>query len=198
MSSPTPGACCLSHFLGWGYLPSRRPSVRFFPFSEAPPTGEQRPDIVLRFRHDSWPDLVVVLDAKYRLDASDEYVKQYGSPGPPQDAVSALHRYRDAIVEETTAKDLERPVVKGAALFPLNAHDSTDFPSSRLNEALDRLGIGALPFLPGNTGHVRSWLEQLLTMPPQKLAEPGPPSAGLERMRTAPHSVLVKDTALGD
>lgn len=142
------------------------------------PTGDQRPDIVLRFRHEGWPDMAVVLDAKYRLDASEGYRRQFGCPGPPADAINALHRYRDAIVTGPPGGRV-RPVVKGAALFPLSAAASADFPQSRLREALDTLGVGALPFLPGNTGHVESWLTELLALAPEELAEPGPPFAAL-------------------
>lgn len=150
-------------------------------------TGDQRPDIVLRFQHDGWPDLIVVFDAKYRLDASDEYRKRFGVAGPPQDAINALHRYRDAIVLGR-AKDnnLHRPVVKGVALFPLTSEASRDFTASRLFNALETLGIGALPFLPRNTDFVEMWLKYLLALKPEDLAEPGPPFAGIiEKYRRA-------------
>jgi hypothetical protein len=142
-------------------------------------TGDQRPDIVLRFQHDGWPDLIVVFDAKYRLDASEDYRRRFGTAGPPQDAINVLHRYRDAITVHSIDHGLQRPVVKGAALFPLAAEESHDFPLSRLFNALEILGIGALPFLPGNTGLVNEWLKYLLALAPEEIAEPGPPFAGL-------------------
>lgn len=150
-------------------------------------TGDQRPDIVLRFQHDGWPDLIVVFDAKYRLDASDEYQKRFGTAGPPQDAINALHRYRDAIVLGSAKHNsLHRPVVKGVALFPLTAEASRDFTASRLFNALETLGIGALPFLPSNTDLVEMWLKYLLALKPEDLAEAGPPFAGIiEKSRRA-------------
>jgi PD-(D/E)XK nuclease superfamily/Domain of unknown function (DUF2357) len=142
-------------------------------------TGDQRPDIVLRFQHNSWPDLIIVFDAKYRLDASEECRKRFGTAGPPQDAINVLHRYRDAIVVDSADRGLQRPVVKGAALFPLTVEESRDFTLSRLFKAIEVLGIGALPFLPENTGLVEEWLKYLLALAPEELAEPGPSFAGL-------------------
>ncbi|MEU9397351.1 DUF2357 domain-containing protein [Streptomyces sp. NPDC048324] len=146
-------------------------------------TGQQKPDIVLKFRNDGWPDLIVLLDAKYRLDASDGYQHQFGCPGPPIDAINALHRYRDAIVV-VRGESKARPVVKGAALFPLSSAASSEFPNSKLREALESLGIGALPFLPGNVQHVEDWLDGLLSLAPEDLAVPGPPFAGLTERRS--------------
>lgn len=152
-------------------------------------TGNQRPDIVLRFQHDGWPDLIVVFDAKYRLDASDEYQQRFGTPGPPQDAINALHRYRDAIVTTDTELGLQRPVVKGVALFPLGLEVSEGFAETQLAAALDVLGIGALPFLPGNSYFVTAWLESLVATPPEVLAEPGPPFAGLQEKHRRMHGL---------
>lgn len=142
-------------------------------------TGDQRPDVVLRFQSQGWPDLVVVFDAKYRLDASETYRKRFNTSGPPQDAINALHRYRDAIAVNDVRRGLQRPVVRGVALFPLAATESRGFAASDLFRALEVLGIGALPFLPGNTDFVKAWLSALLTLLPEELAEPGPPFAGL-------------------
>lgn len=149
-------------------------------------TGNQRPDIVLRFQHAGWPDLVVVFDAKYRLDASEDYRRRFGTAGPPQDAINALHRYRDAIIVDSADRGLHRPVVKGIALFPLSAEEAGEFTSTNLFRALEVLGIGALPFLPTNTTLVETWLNNLLTLPPEALADPGPPFGGLtEKQRRA-------------
>jgi hypothetical protein len=145
-------------------------------------TGDQRPDIVLRIQQPNWPDLIVVFDAKYRLDASDAYLRRFGTVGPPQDAINAIHRYRDAIVVDSTDHGLERPVVKGAALFPLPFIENENFKSSSLFQALDKLGIGALPFLPSNTLLVDDWLKSLLAITQEKLAEPGPRFSGLEEI----------------
>lgn len=138
-------------------------------------TGSQRPDIVLRIQQEGEPDLVIVLDAKYRVDATADYRTTFGAPGPPIDAINALHRYRDAIVTQADTRLAMRPVVRGAALFPLTAMETTSYPMSSLYASLDSLGIGALPFLPGNTELVEQWLDYLLGLPTHQLAWNGPP-----------------------
>lgn len=138
-------------------------------------TGDQIPDIVVRIREEGAPELIIVLDAKYRVDARSEYRNRYGAPGPPIDAINALHRYRDAIVIRRPG--LFRPVVRGAALFPLTFAETLEFEQrSTLYLALGQLGIGALPFLPGNTKLVERWLIELLKASTTQLAWNGPPS----------------------
>jgi predicted component of viral defense system (DUF524 family) len=150
-------------------------------------TGAQRPDIVIEVHHPGWPQMFIVLDAKYRLDASDAYVRSFGGPGPPTDAVNALHRYRDAIVlASSTKRATGRPVVRGAALFPLDAPSSARFKDHKLWQALGALGIGAIPFLPDNLALVEEWLDSLLTSSAADLAEPGPPFSALEHKRAQP------------
>jgi predicted component of viral defense system (DUF524 family) len=145
-------------------------------------TGSQKPDIVLTFRRDGWPDLIVVLDAKYRVDATPEMLERFDMPAPPADAINALHRYRDAITLLSADGGRTRPVVKGAALYPLGIGDSSAYETSRLAEALSSLGIGAIPFLPNNTRYVEEWLRLLLLMKPEELSQPGPPFSGTEHL----------------
>jgi hypothetical protein len=123
------------------------------------PTGVQRPDIVVHSRRHGLPDESIVLDAKYRLDASEEYVRQFGAVGAPVDAVNALHRYRDAIQPNVGAKRV-RAISAGVALFPWQFDLDSDRYS--LRRSLDEVGIGALPFLPGNEDAVGDWLGRQL------------------------------------
>lgn len=142
-------------------------------------TGNQKPDIVIRVSENGQPDLIIVLDAKYRVDATSDFRSRYGSPGPPIDAINALHRYRDAIVTDNPGPT--RPVVRGAALFPLTVEETDSFESdSHLYASLSRLGIGALPFLPGNTRLAATWLAHLLALPINELAWNGPPSPDIQ------------------
>ncbi len=84
----------------------------------------QKPDILIRIEEDGWPIIQLIADAKYRIDASDQYRQQFKSFGPPPDAINVLHRYRDAILEidqsESKPFVLKRSVVQAAALFPMN------------------------------------------------------------------------------
>jgi hypothetical protein len=100
-------------------------------------------------------------------------------PSPPQSAIGALHRYRDAIVIDGSEFGHQeiRPVVCGAALFPLSADESVGYHKSPLFEALNRYGIGAIPFLPGNTDFAQAWLVELLSRSHDQLASFIPPNA---------------------
>jgi len=126
----------------------------------------QQPDILLSIDDPGWPKLQMLFDAKYRIDGSSQYLEQYGAPGPPEDALNVLHRYRDAILEKdgfnSGSKKNKHSVVQAAALFPY--HDSTQksFSESRLWKSLDRLGIGAVPLLPGETKYLKHWLTSVL------------------------------------
>lgn len=139
-------------------------------------TGDQRPDIVIEIKRPASPSLFLVLDAKYRLDTSSTYRSRFLVSGPPQEAINALHRYRDAIVVEDEDRGRVRPTVRGVALFPLGPEEPYD--ESPLVESLDVLGVGAIPFLPGNEGPLTDWIRLMLEMPTEQLSVPGPPFAG--------------------
>jgi uncharacterized protein len=132
----------------------------------------QQPDFVLTFTDPHWPTVRLVLDAKYRINDDPEFVARFGAPGPPSDAVNVLHRYRDAILESgndekevrsgSSLTRSKRTVVEGAALYPLGADKAENFDTSRFWTSLRRLGIGALPFLPGSTHWFKQWLKDTL------------------------------------
>lgn len=122
-------------------------------------TGEQRPDILLSFHPQGWETPIeVVLDAKYKIVGNSDYVKKYGTPGPPEDAINQLYRYRDAIVDKE--KPPRRRIVEALALFPYKESIDQQFSSNRLYRSLDEVGIGALPFLPSETAYVEDWLRK--------------------------------------
>lgn len=152
-------------------------------------TTTHQPDVGLAITVDGWErPFELIFDAKYRLDTSGDYQARYGSPGPPEDAVNALHRYRDAILvtplEEThesgevaaaparlhdsvpfvsTIGSLvpQQRIVFGAALFPYQDVNGT-FRKNRFWRSLASVGIGALPFLPNQMEYVREWLKTIL------------------------------------
>ena len=145
----------------------------------------QQPDLVLALRQSHWPIMRLVVDAKYRLDAAA--VKQFGSPGPPQASIDALHRYRDAILEETDAEGprserYKRSVVEAAALFP-HVDVNNDFRNSWLWTSLERVGIGAIPFLPRETRYLEEWLRKILQQGGWSTAERTIPYPSLEQLR---------------
>lgn len=133
----------------------------------------QQPDLVVTLDDPLWQRLHLILDAKYRVDASDKYMDRYKSPGPPEDAVNVMHRYRDAILESEVAS-VERPkrtVVQAAAVFPYREQEDEQFKNSLLWKSLDRIGVGALPALPGDTEYLKEWLNSFLYRGGWSLAE---------------------------
>lgn len=142
-------------------LPNERQvTVRYNPTMEKGALVPQRPDVLLTLVHPDWPAVHLVLDAKYRLDVSEEYRARYGSAGPPEDALNAMHRYRDAILYDFDGTT-RRTVVQAAALFPLRV-DPEKYEAGRLWHALSRIGVGAIPLLPGHDQFLRSWLRRWL------------------------------------
>lgn len=149
-------------------------------------TGSHQPDITITLRLSGRPDVVLVLDAKYRVDFSRDFEKKFGTPGPPPDAVNALHRYRDALVFAGEGvltrcdRGSYRPVVLGAALFPLPPEMSPAFLSrSTLWRSLGVVGIGAIPLLPSNSHIFDDWLAATLKRAIPDLEEI-PPRLGRE------------------
>ena len=117
----------------------------------------QQPDLLLTLHRADGTVARYVLDAKYRLDASPSYRRRYGLPGPPTDALNDLHRYRDAIRDRRS-----RPVVQAVALYPYREEEPGLFEKSRHGRMIDEIGVGAIPLLPGETGHLEAWLRGVL------------------------------------
>ncbi len=115
----------------------------------------QRPDVLLSIETGDRTSHFV-LDAKYRRDDSPGYVRRFGAPGPPEDALGDLHRYRDAIIEAGG----ERAIAEAVALYPFRA--GPDFAGSRLWTATERIGVGAVPLVPGETSWLERWLRRVL------------------------------------
>lgn len=79
-----------------------------------------------------------------------------------------------------------RVVVRGVALFPLGETASADYASHPLYRSLDKLGVGALPFLPHNHTWVGTWLRSVMEAPNKALAWPGPPFSAWESLPLTP------------
>ena len=114
----------------------------------------QRPDLLLTVDEPGEPPRRFVLDAKYRVDASAGYVRRFGMPGPPEDALGTLHRYRDAL----------RPsgdIVHAVALYPHRPAGDA-WQQARLWTSIFDVGVGAMPLLPGVEAPLRAWLRWVL------------------------------------
>lgn len=123
----------------------------------------QQPDIAITIRSPQHPVRRYILDAKYRLDSSAGYVRRYRTPGPPTESLNALHRYRDAILDEDTQESTsQRTVWQAVALFPYREPHDSAFAHSKLWHALQDVGVGAIPVLPHATAYLASWLQEIL------------------------------------
>jgi uncharacterized protein len=135
--------------------------------SNGPILVPQRPDMLVGFEDPSWPRVHLLVDAKYRLDTSPEYLQRYTLPGPPEDAINVLHRYRDAILETSQERQPsgqpKRTVVQATAVFPFRESPEQDFRKSLLWRSLDRIGVGAIPLLPGNVDYLRDWIRKAIS-----------------------------------
>ncbi|HEX7242746.1 MAG TPA: DUF2357 domain-containing protein [Longimicrobiaceae bacterium] len=149
--------------LAFATADGRRIRLTYNPRFGGPPLlVPQQPDMLLEVEGPDGAATRVVLDAKYRVAADPAYLERYGAPGPPEDALNVLHRYRDAIVRPGSGSGPERVVARAVALFPYREPAPGAFRRSRLWRSLDTLGIGAIPLLPGSTEHLEEWLRGLL------------------------------------
>lgn len=110
-------------------------------FTNLPTTG-QRPDITIELLESH--ELLLV-DAKYRLGRTPRYLERYGMPGPEEEDINVLHRYRDAIIE---LEDPERkPVVGGLIAFP--GPELEGYRDHHFFRSWETARIGGVPMLPG-------------------------------------------------
>lgn len=137
------------------------------------PTLPQKPDNVIQFAS---KDRFYIFDAKYRIQFDKDYLKRYSKPGPTEEDINTMHRYRDAIsiphpMDPSTYK---QGVVSGAVvLFPYP--DENVFREHRFYKSISQVEIGGLPFLPGSTTLVAEKIENLLAAEYPNLPAPNTP-----------------------
>ncbi|MFE4713233.1 DUF2357 domain-containing protein [Paenibacillus sp. NPDC056722] len=146
------------------------------PDSDKTPTLSQRPDNVLTLKKKDAgkiKEYKYIFDAKYRLNpAYDDtsYQKKYRQPGPEEDDINTMHRYRDAIVyQEKGSGEYERSMFGAYVLFPYP--DEERYKSHHFYKSIELLNIGALPFLPNSTSLVEQFLDEIIQDSPEKAYE---------------------------
>lgn len=124
------------------------------------PTLAQRPDNVIQFASEN---RFYIFDAKYRIQFDPKYLNKYGGPGPMEEDINTMHRYRDAIaIPHPVTMEYQRGVVIGAAvLFPYPNEDN--YLDHRFHRSLELMDIGGIPFLPGATTLLEEKINQLLS-----------------------------------
>ena len=123
-------------------------------------TTNQRPDYIFSLdKKNSNVNYRFVFDAKYSIDTTKEYKEKYGSYGPKETNINAMHRYRDAILYKDKEK-LSKTVIGAYVLFPFEKEKS--FKENRFYKSIKEVNIGAFPFLPGTTNLVKKFLNDLI------------------------------------
>lgn len=138
------------------------------------PTISQKPDNVLQLeKKGSKHKYLYIFDAKYCICVDQEYMEKFNQAGPPEDTINAMHRYRDAIIH--SSPDLKRKVFGAFVLFPHNNElayaGKLDGSPSKFYDSIQQVGIGALPFLPGQTTLVEQLLDELILEGPNSAFE---------------------------
>ena len=137
--------------------------------SQATPTGAQRPDNLLSIdKNGAAKAFRFILDAKYRINADNQRV------GPVLEDINAMHRYRDAIV--TDHGDARRTVTEAVVLFPWR--DEEEYRNNPFYRSIAKVGVGALPFLPGSRALVMDLIRRWITEPTDELDDR---AVGVER-----------------
>ena len=130
------------------------------------PTVQQKPDSMLSIgKKGKDYQYQYVFDAKYRIDFETS-----STPGPMQDDINTMHRYRDSIVVNTSGS-YERTAFGAYVLFPW--HDEDAYVNHPLYRSIDSVNIGGLPFLPNHTTLVDNFIDSLLNKSPEELQREG-------------------------
>lgn len=145
------------------------------PSKELTPTLPQRPDNVLsliKVDAGQKKEYSFIFDAKYKLNAAVEgspYASAYQHPGPQEEDINTMHRYRDAIVHSSAGEKYERSMFGAYVLFPYG--DEEQFREHHFYRSIRKLNVGALPFLPNATTLVEQFLDELIQDSPEKAYE---------------------------
>ena len=138
------------------------------------PTIPQKPDTMLTiekkgkdYRYN------YVFDAKYRIDYAQEgsyYKNRYITPGPLEEDINTMHRYRDSLVMMNNGP-YERTAFGAYVLFPWS--DEAVYQDHHFYESIDKVNIGGLPFLPNATNLVERFVERLIEKSPEEIQREG-------------------------
>lgn len=145
-------------------------------------TVPQRPDSVLCLKKKGAKhDYEYVFDAKYKLDPAQEgsrYQRLYGTPGPQEEDINTMHRYRDSIVYQNEASPYERTMFGAYVLFPYK--DQEEYRRHHFYRSIEKVNIGALPFLPSATALVTEMLDELISDSPESAFQRSTLPVGME------------------
>lgn len=147
------------------------------------PTVTQKPDNVLSLsKRESGRKYEYVFDAKYRINMAEtgsDYARDFHTPGPELDTINAMHRYRDAIVcRNGIDQPYERRMYGAYVLFPYD--NEAEYMNHKFFESIEKMNIGGLPFLPGTTSLVETFLNELIVDSAESAFERATLPSGIE------------------
>lgn len=123
-------------------------------------TVGQKPDNILSLNKEgSSKEYEFIFDAKYKIDYTDNYIKRNKSAGPKEEDINTMHRYRDAIIS-SDAERYKHTIFGAFVLFPYD--DEEDFKKNTFYKSIDKVNIGAFPFLPSTTKLMEEFLDELI------------------------------------
>ncbi|MFE8699832.1 DUF2357 domain-containing protein [Cytobacillus sp. FJAT-54145] len=138
------------------------------------PTIPQKPDTMLSISKKGRDySFNYVFDAKYRVDYALQgtyYHTNYQTPGPMEEDINTMHRYRDSIVASHNGP-YERTAFGAYVLFPW--FDEDMYQHHPFYKSINKVNIGGLPFLPNTTSLVEQFVERLIEMSPEELQQEG-------------------------
>ncbi|WP_144528275.1 restriction endonuclease-like protein [Peribacillus simplex] len=138
------------------------------------PTIPQKPDSMLTIEKKGKNHRYnYVFDAKYRIDYAQPesyYQSCYKTPGPVEDDINTMHRYRDSLVSMSNGP-YERTAFGAYVLFPWS--DEQSYEDHHFYKSIDQVNIGGLPFLPNATDMVERFLECLIEKSPEEIQREG-------------------------
>lgn len=128
-------------------------------------TIPQKPDNVFSIKKDG-NDVVYnyIFDAKYRINFANQgsrYREYYKKPGPEEDDINTMHRYRDAIIyQKSQESNIERNIFGAFVLFPYN--NEQKYREHKFYKSIDLVNVGGIPFLPNSTKIMEEFLDELI------------------------------------
>ncbi|EJQ92060.1 TPA: DUF2357 domain-containing protein [Bacillus anthracis] len=137
------------------------------------PTVTQKPDTMLAIEKKGKSyQYQYIFDAKYRIDFAERshYKKKYGTPGPMEEDINTMHRYRDALVVEQDGP-FERTAYGAYVLFPWNQEGA--YENHPFYKSIEKVNIGGFPFLPNATRLVEQFLDHLIEKSPEEIIKEG-------------------------
>ena len=151
--------------------------LSYNPRSNNLPTVPQKPDNVLSLEKNSIDQnrykYEYIFDAKYKIDPSIEGSYYYNTiskiPGPKEEDINTMHRYRDAIVSEQRVDNFERTMFGAYVLFPYSEEEK--YKAHRFYKSIEKVNIGGIPFLPSATKLVEEMLDDLIADSPETAFE---------------------------